>query len=75
MFIETSAKIPLGTTISIDLRFLKRNLRVNARATWEQRERGRVVGVGLEFVDLSDSARRAIEAFMTLRQPMRLHGT
>lgn len=75
LFIETTAKIPLGSTISIDLRFLKRNLRVNARATWEQRERGRVIGVGLEFVDLSDTARRAIEAFMTLRQPMHVTRT
>ena len=70
LFIETSAKIPLGTIISVDLRFLKRNLRVKAEAMWELRERGRLTGIGFQFVELPDSARRAIEAFMTLRQPL-----
>lgn len=72
LFIATTAKIPLGTIISVDLRFLKRNLRVKAEAVWECMERGRVVGVGLRFVDLTDGARRAIEAFMTLRSPLRV---
>ncbi|CAN5515464.1 hypothetical protein BH09MYX1_BH09MYX1_41990 [soil metagenome] len=72
LFIETTASIPIGTVLSIDLRFLKRNLRVNAVATWENRERGRVVGVGIQFVDLPESASRAIQAFMALREPLQV---
>lgn len=74
LFLETTANIPIGTIVSIDLRFLKRNLRVRAEAMWELRERGRIVGVGVRFLDLSDAARRAIGAFMALREPLRVEG-
>ncbi len=72
VFLETTANIPVGEIVNMDLRFFKRNLRVNAVVKWVHRERGRVVGVGLEFLALSDTARRAIEAFMVLRPPLPL---
>jgi uncharacterized protein (TIGR02266 family) len=70
LFVETDAALPIGTQISVDLKFLKKHLRVECEVMWALTEDGKTVGVGLRFVDLRRRAKDSIEAFMVLRKPL-----
>jgi len=69
LFIETDATIPIGTQLLVDLRFLKKHLRVECEVMWVS-EGGSGSGVGVQFLGLQPSQRKSIEAFMVLRAPV-----
>ena len=70
LFIETDAVIPVGTQLVVDLRFLKKHLRVDSEVVWALTHGDTPAGVGVCFRDLDAAARKSIEAFMVLRRPM-----
>ncbi|HEX3772278.1 MAG TPA: TIGR02266 family protein [Polyangiaceae bacterium] len=71
LFIETDIALPIGTRIRVDLKFLKKKLQVEGEVTWVLvAENEQVTGVGVRFTDLSESAKKSIEAFMDVRAPM-----
>jgi uncharacterized protein (TIGR02266 family) len=70
LFIETSAVVPIGTELMVELKFLKKHLRVAGEVMWALSDGDRPVGVGLRFVDLQPAAKKSIESFMALRKPM-----
>jgi uncharacterized protein (TIGR02266 family) len=71
LFIETDIALPIGTKVGVDLKFLQKKLHVEAEVTWALLGEGdESAGVGVRFVDLPPSAKKSIEAFMVLREPM-----
>jgi uncharacterized protein (TIGR02266 family) len=70
LFVETDAALPIGTQLGIDLKFLKKHMRVECEVMWALTEGDRTVGVGLRFVDLRPTAKKSIESFMVLREPL-----
>jgi len=71
LFIETDIALPIGTTLRVDLKFLQKKLHAEAEVTWVLvAEGGQSAGVGVRFLDLPPAAKRSIEAFMVLREPM-----
>ena len=71
LFIETDVALPIGTKLSVDLKFLQRELQAEAEVTWVLVGDGQAtVGVGVRFVSLPDVAKENIESFMALREPM-----
>ena len=59
MFINTPASLPVGAVLKISFRLPRVNFLVKARAEVRYCQSG--TGVGIEFVNLSEEARRAIE--------------
>ena len=70
LFVETDAALPIGTQLAIDLKFLQKHMRVECEVMWALTEGDRTVGVGLRFVDLRPNAKKSIESFMVLREPL-----
>ena len=70
LFIETDATIPIGTQLLVDLRVLKKHIRVECEVMWALSGGGPGSGVGVRFLDLTMSQRKSIEAFMVLRHPL-----
>jgi uncharacterized protein (TIGR02266 family) len=70
LFIEAEATLPIGTPLVVELTFLKKHLRVNCEVMWALTDGDRPVGVGVRFLELSTTARKSIEAFMVLRDPL-----
>jgi uncharacterized protein (TIGR02266 family) len=68
LFIETPVRIPMGSVIEIDLRFLKTRALVSAEVVWELvNADGETEGLGVRFIGLPDSVADRIETFMGLR--------
>jgi uncharacterized protein (TIGR02266 family) len=71
LFIETDIALPIGTRLRVDVKFSQKQLHADAEVTWALvGDDNQVEGVGVRFIDLSDSAKKKIEAFMGLRAPM-----
>jgi uncharacterized protein (TIGR02266 family) len=70
LFIEAEATLPIGTRLMVDLKFLKKRVRVNCEVMWALTDGDKAVGVGVRFLDLDDEARTAVEAFMVFRDPV-----
>lgn len=64
MFINTPREFPYGSVLKISFRLPHVNYTVQARA--EVRYCLRDVGIGVEFINLSDEARHAIETELDL---------
>jgi hypothetical protein len=59
MFINTPAVLSEGTVLKLSFRLIRVNVKVTVRGEVRYRIPG--IGVGVEFVDLSDQTRDAIE--------------
>src|SRR6476661_5793805 len=59
MFIHTTRVFPEGSILKVSFRLHKSNVEISVRAEVRHCEPG--LGVGVEFVDLSDDASKAIE--------------
>jgi uncharacterized protein (TIGR02266 family) len=71
LFIETDVALPIGTRLRVDLKFLKTLLQAEAEVAWVLTGPGdAAVGMGVRFVALAAPAKKAIEDFMALREPM-----
>ena len=67
MFINTDDELPVGAILNLKFRLALSEVEVTVRA--EVRHRIPRVGVGIEFIDLSNEARRAIEREVELAYP------
>lgn len=72
LFIESEIPLEIGAPLTVNLTFLKKHATVDAEVAWQLMERGKVVGVGVRFMHLSAQAKKGIQAFMALREPMEL---
>lgn len=70
LFIETDARIAVGTELEVDLKFLSKHVRVASEVAWELMDGDRPVGVGVRFLRLEPHVARSIRAFMALRDPL-----
>ena len=71
LFVETEVGLPIGMPIEVKLKLPKGNFNLACEVVWMLSDRAqRVVGVGVRFLDLSPAAKRAIEAFMSVRTPV-----
>jgi uncharacterized protein (TIGR02266 family) len=71
LFIDTDIALAIGTKLRVDLKFLQKKIHAEAEVTWVLVGEGeKAVGVGVRFLDLSPAAKKSIEAFMVLREPM-----
>jgi hypothetical protein len=68
MFINTSRNFPEGAVLNVQFRLGQSGTRVSTRAEVRYCLSG--VGVGIEFIDISDDAVRAIEREVKLQQTM-----
>jgi uncharacterized protein (TIGR02266 family) len=71
LFIETNVGLPIGSRLTVDLKFMKKHLRVEGEVMWVLvGDKEQTVGAGVRFVDLTAAAKKSIEAFMAVRKPM-----
>ncbi|MCC6751344.1 MAG: TIGR02266 family protein [Deltaproteobacteria bacterium] len=75
VFVATRDTLAVGTKAKIELKFPDGGptLQVNGRVRWtRERHDGPdgEPGIGFEFVDLSDEARKRIESFLSRREPL-----
>ncbi len=71
LFIDTDIALSIGTKLRVDLKFLQKKIHAEAEVTWVLVGEGdKTLGVGVRFLDLSPAAKKSIEAFMVLREPM-----
>lgn len=59
MFVNTPAVLPEGTVLKLTFRLVRLNFKISVRGEVRYRIPG--TGVGVEFIDLSDETRAAIE--------------
>lgn len=67
MFINTSREFPQGAVLIVSFRLPSTNYKVTARC--EVRYCLRDVGIGIEFVEISPEAQRAIEDELRISEP------
>lgn len=71
LFVESSERLEPGTEVQLKLRVSGKPLVLDCVVRWGLAdEAGAPVGFGVEFVELPAFARRAIEGFMSARDPM-----
>jgi uncharacterized protein (TIGR02266 family) len=71
LFLESRAKLDVGDPVCVNLHLMKQTFAIRCQVTWVLgEEHGAPIGVGLRFVNLDPRAKRAIEAFMMLRDPI-----
>jgi Tfp pilus assembly protein PilZ len=70
LFLETRAQLDVGDPLCVNLHFMKQSFPVRCEVAWVLSDRSGVVGLGLSFSNLTAQAKRAIEAFMVLRDPL-----
>ncbi len=70
LFVETDVGLPIGAQIDVKLKLPKGMFLVPCEVVWQLSDKGRTLGVGVRFVQLSSGAKRAIEDFMSVRTPV-----
>lgn len=71
LFIESPVSMPIGSTMDLHLHFLDKTHEVKAEVAWVLADaQGSPLGFGVHFVELRRAVRKAILAFMVLRDPM-----
>ena len=70
LYVESTAAMPIGTEVTAILRLPSKVLSLRAEVVWSVAKGTKTVGMGLRFLNLPALAKREIEAFMLLRQPI-----
>lgn len=71
LFIETDVQVDVGAQLTIELDLQKKRFRSSAEVVWTLVGKDKkVVGIGVRFIALSPPARKAIEDFMAVREPL-----
>jgi uncharacterized protein (TIGR02266 family) len=71
LFIETNIALAIGTPLTVDLTLMKKHLQLDVEIVWSLVGDGEEpAGVGVTFVNLPPTAKKSIESFMALREPM-----
>jgi uncharacterized protein (TIGR02266 family) len=70
LYVESGTAMPIGTEVTAILRLPSKVLSLRAEVMWSVAKGQKTIGMGLRFVNLPALAKREIEAFMLLRQPI-----
>lgn len=71
LFLETTAKLPLGAIVVVRLQVLERVFAVSTEVSWTVWDRAdRPLGLGVRFVSLPAALALTIASFMRLRPPI-----
>jgi uncharacterized protein (TIGR02266 family) len=70
LYVETEAGLPIGTEVTALLKLPSKVLSLRAEVVWSVAKGSKTVGMGLRFLNMPAPAKREIEAFMLLRQPI-----
>src|SRR5260221_1983108 len=70
LFVETEVALPIGIEIEVKLKLPKGTFMLRCEVVWQLSDRDQTVGLGLRFVDPPKETKRAIEAFMSIRNPV-----
>jgi len=70
LYVETEAGVPIGTEVTALLKLPSKVLSLRAEVVWSVTKGSKTVGMGLRFLNMPGPAKREIEAFMLLRQPI-----
>src|SRR5688500_5048051 len=71
LYVESEAGLAIGTEVTALLKLPSKVLSLRAEVVWSSVAKGsKTVGMGLRFLNIPAPAKREIEAFMLLRQPI-----
>jgi uncharacterized protein (TIGR02266 family) len=70
LYVETEAGLPIGTEVTALLKLPSKVLSLRAEVVWAVTKGSKTTGMGLRFLNMPAPAKREIEAFMLLRQPI-----
>jgi uncharacterized protein (TIGR02266 family) len=70
LYVETETGLPIGTEVTALLKLPSKVLSLRAEVVWSVTKGSKTAGMGLRFLNLPAHAKREIEAFMLLRQPI-----
>jgi len=70
LYVESEAGLPIGTEVTALLKLPSKVLSLRAEVMWSVAKGSKTVGMGLRFLNMPTPAKREIEAFMLLRQPI-----
>lgn len=70
LYLESDAGLPIGTEVTALLKLPSKVLSLRAEVVWSVGTGSKTVGMGLRFLNLPLAAKREIEAFMLVRQPI-----
>jgi uncharacterized protein (TIGR02266 family) len=70
LYVESTSALPIGTEVTAILRLPSKVLSLRAEVMWSVAKGAKTIGMGLRFLNLPLPAKREIEAFMLLRQPI-----
>ena len=70
LYVESATAMPIGTEVTAILKLPSKVLSLRAEVVWSVAKGAQTVGMGLRFVNLPALAKREIESFMLLRQPI-----
>jgi uncharacterized protein (TIGR02266 family) len=70
LYVETQTGLAIGTEVTALLKLPSKVLSLRAEVVWSVAKGSQTVGMGLRFLNMPAPAKREIEAFMLLRQPI-----
>ena len=70
LYVESDIGLAIGTEVAAVLMLPSKVLQLRAEVMWSVAKGTKTVGMGLRFLNLPPAAKRDIEAFMLLRQPI-----
>ena len=70
LYVETKSGLAIGTEVTALLKLPSKVLSLRAEVVWSVATGSQTVGMGLRFLNMPAPAKREIEAFMLLRQPI-----
>ena len=70
LYVETPTGLPIGTEVTALLKLPSKVLSLRAAVVWSVAKGSQTTGMGLRFLNMPAPAKREIEAFMLLRQPI-----
>jgi uncharacterized protein (TIGR02266 family) len=70
LYVESDAGLAIGTEVTALLKLPSKVLSLRAEVVWSVAKGSKITGMGLRFLNLPAMAKKEIEAFMLLRQPI-----
>jgi uncharacterized protein (TIGR02266 family) len=70
LYVESQTGLAIGTEVTALLKLPSKVLSLRAEVVWSVAKGAQMVGMGLRFLNMPAHAKREIEAFMLLRQPI-----
>jgi uncharacterized protein (TIGR02266 family) len=70
LYVESESGLAIGTEVTALLRLPSKVLSLRAEVMWSVAKGAKTVGMGLRFLNMPAPAKKEIEAFMLVRQPI-----